>query len=174
MVIEKLVSKHCIVCNVRCDKIGKHNLMEVKHQEMLAKIMFLERNNDNVPDIGDLMCRKHEKKITRAENQLHIESSTTINATSISTFASSSSVLNDFDTSNYYDENDHFSSNNIDTCEKIEEEVETIEINQNFIIVDMPRTYASHSFCFICKVKVKSGIHTNKFASLTLTYYIIF
>ena len=63
MVIEKLVSKHCIVCNVRCDKIGKHNLMEVKHQEMLSKIMLLERNNDNVPDIGDLMCRKHEKKL---------------------------------------------------------------------------------------------------------------
>jgi len=36
----------------------------------------------------------------------------------------------------------------------------------------MPRTYTSHSFCFICKVK--SGIHTNKFACLALTYLIIF
>ena len=172
---EKLHLKHCIVCGIRCDVVGKRDIMVIKNEKTILNIEALLNKTNEKPEIGHLMCRKHERAIRRNEKNALVYNSSSIK--NVDPTASSSNVESNNANSNE-NPNIDFTSNssNIDfnvdennnnfeeDCQKIpnnqsqipEEGCYNNEYNNdepNFIMVDMPRTYASHSFCFICKAK---------------------
>ena len=149
MVLENLYLKRCIVCGVRCDIVGKQRLMELKTPEILTEVQSLQRKNSETLKIGDTMCRKHENQILRNKNK------STLNA---SLFDSPDPILNStppsFDSESFahsygFEENTQDFYSNCSTS--VHEDFN--ENEHSFVIVDMPRTYASHSFCFLCKAK---------------------
>ena len=161
MVKENLFLNKCIVCGIRCDKMGKSNIMEIK-QEMLEKIKSLIFKSGESPKIGDYMCRKHDRKLKRSDNSVILESSTTSTLTStfdFSTKSLESSTLDfcvDFN-NNFFDEHENeytAACSNTQTSNNYKNvDDDANEDQERYVVVDMPRTYASHSFCFICKAK---------------------
>ena len=74
MVLANLYLKNCLVCGIRCDKMGKNNILEIKTTEFRDKILTFY--TDNNPQVGDYMCRKHEEKIRKSTLSLTEESNT--------------------------------------------------------------------------------------------------
>jgi hypothetical protein len=149
--------KKCIVCGIRCDTAGKDNLMELKTYDVILKINTLQRKNTENPKIGDLVCRKHDKQLIRNEQKstlnepLHSFPSATFNETTFSFESESVTQSYSLEENDIHTGEQSFHANSNQTAHE--------DLNENepsIIMVDMPRTYASHSFCFICKEK--SGI----------------
>ena len=164
MVLANLYLKNCLVCGIRCDKMGKNNILEIKTTEFRDKILTFY--TDKNPQVGDYMCRKHEEKIRKSTLSLTEESNTPLSiqsnflasdqalATSPNdkTFESSNSS-NDYDSCVIYDTQNDNIINDENANSYVEDRNEK-QLNESaFIMVNIPRTYASHSFCFICKAK---------------------
>ena len=123
--------------------------MELKNPEILIKVQSLETKNKENPKIGDMICRKHENQIVRNENKITADTSLPSSSNPILNLTPPSFDSESIDYSYSLEENtQNFYSND---CAAVHEDDNGNE--HSYIMVDMPRTYASHSFCFLSKEK---------------------
>ena len=158
MVLVNLFLKNCPICDIRCDKQGKKTWSRLKTNSFarsLKTFIMLRRLG-----IGDYLCKKLIVQLRRSihqvtEQRLQEENSTPINDF---VFETSNEANIDFATACDF-ENDTINAKTNDKkiFKKSESEAENEKIDcfhgPSFIILNISRTYASHSFCFICKVK---------------------
>ena len=124
--------------------------MELKTAEILIKIQSLDRKNTENPKIGDTMCRKHENQIFRIEKKLLIMSLYFLLLIQYQIKLHVPLKANQLRTLTVVKTTQNYSSPS--NCNATFPG-DLSETEQSFIMVDMPRTYASHWFCFICKQK---------------------
>lgn len=159
MVLVILFLKNCPICDIRCDKQGKKNLVEIKDEQFRKKLEIFY-NAEKTIGIGDYLCKKHIVQLRRSIHQVTEQRLQEENLTPINDFVfeTSNEATIDFATECDF-ENDtiNVKTNDKKIFKKSESEAENEKIDcfhdPSFIMVNIPRTYASHSFCFICKVK---------------------
>ena len=130
-------------------------MVEIKDEQFRKKLENFY-NAEKTIGIGDYLCKKHIVQLRRSihqvtEQRLQEENSTPINDF---VFETSNEATIDFATE-CDSENDTINDKKIFKKSESEAENEKIDCfhDPSFIMINIPRTYASHSFCFICKVK---------------------
>ena len=58
MVLVNLFLKNCPICDIRCDKKVKKNLVEIKDEQFRKKLENFY-NAEKTIGIGDYLCKKH-------------------------------------------------------------------------------------------------------------------
>ena len=85
MVLVNLFMKNCPICDIRCDKQGKKNSVEIKDEQFCKKIENLYNAKKTIW-IGDYLCKKHIVQLRRSIHQVIEQLSQEENSTPINDF----------------------------------------------------------------------------------------
>ena len=162
MVLDKLSLKHCAICNKRGDYVKKGHLAEFKDIKTLQKFkeafkQEIEQNNTDL-QLGNIYCKKRIFDLPKFNLNNH----------SITEINNQSQILSTGNESSLFDiscENENSYNTNLVSDHEVSEIITTNIIqnevkknnnhnnaeHSNYLIVDHPKTYSSHAYCFICK-----------------------
>ena len=156
MVLGVVRDKTCPICQRRGDNIGREKLVEIKSSNQAAEInRFFENVKKREVNLNDIVCKKHTNYLKRNAENVN-NTIQTFNANEVSDEVAD-------ENNNVLDENSETVNEGReqldDTYEEVEDTQSTINTDicndssqENSIFVDLPQTYSSHSFCFICKL----------------------
>ena len=163
MTLLNLRNRNCVVCHVRGDSVKKEKVIEIKGLSMAEKLKDVF-NLADLPSIGSIYCKKHYHQMkARDINNNYNQSTETLSEYNNNTINSTPSFSQDNNTdstttlSQINDENV-----NIDFNVSINDDDHDLSAlnnklnknkfkNNSYLVVDLPKTYNSHKFCFICK-----------------------
>ena len=140
MVLNNLRERFCAICGRRGDNVTKSQLSEIKNDQTVQNLNTIFGKEIKIDDI---VCKKHFLKTnnnTSTETQDNIidENNNELQYLSGYSNDNSSEITQTFQFND--EENQNFDEN-----------IDVGESKDDYMIVDLPRTYASHSFCFLCK-----------------------
>ena len=71
MVLDKLITRHCFICNRRGDIVKKENLSEIKESKILEKMKVVFQNEIEkiklIPQLGSIYCKKHSFRFKKTD-----------------------------------------------------------------------------------------------------------
>ena len=147
MVLDKLITRHCFICNRRGDIVKKENLSEIKESKILEKMKVVFQDEIEkiklIPQLGSIYCKKHSFRFKKTDINNNFDDN------SSQSFETNSTTIDE----NYsieYETNETIFDSPINK-DHVNEKTKINTANLNYLIVDLPKTYSSHSFCFICK-----------------------
>jgi hypothetical protein len=166
MTLLNLRNRNCVICHIRGDSVKKEKVIEIK-ESMIAEKLKDVFNLADLSLIGSIYCKKnfHQMKAKDINNN-YTDSTTALsqynNNDTDSTTALSQYNNNDTDStttfSQYDDENENInkdfnlSKNNNEDLSELNNNRNKNKLTYNScLVVDLPKTFNSHKYCFICK-----------------------
>ena len=154
MVLGNLRNKKCPICDTRGDYIGRKNVIEIKNEEKIVELNNFFKNKKTEVKLNNIICLKHLKNMkSRNKNIPGVENENYYDTENVNEIEhENQNHIENQDLNGYENvENEHAELLNTQTSSLID--IQTDENNQNYntVLVDLPITYSSHAFCFICK-----------------------
>jgi hypothetical protein len=152
MTLLNLRNRNCVICHIRGDSVKKEKVIEIK-ESMIAEKLKDVFNLADLPLIGSIYCKKHYHQMKSKD----INNNYTDSTTALSQYNN-----NDTDStttfSQYDDENENINkdfnlskNNNEDLSELNNNRNKNKLTNNSCLVVDLPKAFNSHKYCFICK-----------------------
>ena len=141
MVLGNIRQKTCSICRARGDNKGKDKIQEVKTEDQVLRFnSFFNETKLREVKIKDIICSKHSKDLERKYKVVEEQEQLDYPEFDVSVSQHSNSSI-DSDNTN----------SKINTCSNDSDISNDFNNIGTSILVDIPLTYSSHSFCFICK-----------------------
>jgi hypothetical protein len=142
MVLGNIRQKTCSICGARRDNKGKNKIQEVKTEDQVLRFnSFFNETKLREVKIKDIICRKHSKDLERKYKFVEEQEQLDFPEFDVSVSQHSNSGIDSDDTA----------YSKISTCSNDSDISNDFNNIGTSILVDIPLTYSSHSFCFICK-----------------------
>ena len=144
MSLVRLRYRHCVICHVRGDYVKKENLNTLNQPEDAERIKEVF-SLTQLPEVGSIYCKKHAFHFKNKDSNNNDVTST--NNSNNSTFNDSTDIVIDHDIVPF-----HLSDKTDDELkDSTTKSIKNKKNSNSYLFVDLPKTYNSHKFCFICK-----------------------